>query len=544
MGRSVRQERTAGSTSRRDAQRARWRSDGWYPGLTLGQACVAAAEAVADAPLTFARRDGEHTHRRGELHERARRVASGLLEAGVSPGARVVVQSPATARSTVVLEALWLLGAVPVPVVAAAGQAEVRHIVERCGAETIVVPGAGSDLLLRARQLGLPRVVVVDGEEQGAGAGQLSLDGLEAHEPLAELPPVDPASVACVIYTSGSTAAPKGVLHSHETLLAGYEPPGSAPTIPVLMTFPSGHIASVLGMVRPLTAGGSTVVMDRWSPSRAVELVEAHRIVSSAGTPFYLSTLLDEAERTGGDISSLSLFLVGAASVPPALVERAERAGILTWRTYGSTEHPAITSGVPTDPVERRIATDGRPGPGNEVRIVDDAGQDLPVGAEGEILARGPRQFLGYDDPELDEASFTGDSWFRTGDVGRLDDEGHLTITDRKKDVIIRGGENVSAKAVEDVLATHAAVAEVAVCAGPDPVWGERVCAFVRTRPGRDVTLDELRRHVLDAGLATHHAPEQLEVTDDLPRTATGKVRKADLRARLRASCDHPQPQP
>jgi acyl-CoA synthetase (AMP-forming)/AMP-acid ligase II len=266
-----------------------------------------------------------------------------------------------------------------------------------------------------------------------------------------------------------------------------------------------------------------------------VELIESHRVASSAGTPFYLGTLLDEAERSGRDISSLALFLVGAASVPPALVERAEGAGILSWRTYGSTEHPAISSGLPTDPVERRIGTDGRPGPGNEVRIVDDEGRDLPVGSEGEILARGPRQFLGYDDPALDDASFTGDSWFRTGDVGRLDDEGYLTITDRKKDIIIRGGENVSAKEVEDVLATHPAVAEVAVCAAPDPVWGERVCAFVRPRSGTTVSLDELRRHVLEAGLARHKAPEQLELVEDLPRTATGKVRKAALRDLLRA---------
>jgi acyl-CoA synthetase (AMP-forming)/AMP-acid ligase II len=264
-------------------------------------------------------------------------------------------------------------------------------------------------------------------------------------------------------------------------------------------------------------------------------LIESHRVLSSAGTPFFLATLLDEAERSGRDISSLGLFLVGAASVPPTLVERAEAAGILTWRSYGSTEHPAISSGTPMDPIERRIDTDGRPGPGNELRIVDEQERDLPVGEEGDILARGPRQFLGYDDPALDEAAFTGDSWFRTGDVGRLDDAGYLTITDRKKDIIIRGGENVSAKEVEDVLAAHPAVAEVAVCAAPDPLWGEKVCAFVRCAPGGVVTLDALQDHVVASGLAAHKAPEQLELVDDLPRTATGKVRKAALREQLRA---------
>jgi acyl-CoA synthetase (AMP-forming)/AMP-acid ligase II len=275
--------------------------------------------------------------------------------------------------------------------------------------------------------------------------------------------------------------------------------------------------------------------MDRWSPSLAVELIEAHRVTASAGTPFYLGTLLDMAERTGRDISSLALFLVGAASVPPALVERAEAAGILTWRTYGSTEHPAISSGLPSDTVEHRIRTDGRPAAGNEVRIVDETGRDVPIGEAGEILARGPRQFLGYDDPALDAEAFTGESWFRTGDVGMLDTEGFLTITDRTKDIIIRGGENVSAKEVEDVIATHPAVAEVAVCAAPDEVWGERVCAFIRLRPGNALTLAEVRDHVLAAGLSAQKAPEELELVEDLPRTAAGKVRKATLREQLSA---------
>lgn len=519
----------------RSVQRDRWRAEGWYPGLTLGQACEAAAAAVPDARLVFADHAGEEAIDRATLHRRARRAAAGLLAAGVAPGDAVMVQAPATVASTVVVEALWLVGAVVVPVVAVAGERDVRQVVERSGAETLVVPARwrGRDLAAAASELGVERVVVVDGPPPD---GALGLEDLEAAAALAALPAVAPGSTACVIYTSGSTATPKGVRHSHETLLVGHQPPSGEPAGASLMTFPSGHIASVLGLVRPLTAGGTTVVMDRWSPSRAVELIESHRVTSSAGTPFYLGTLLDEAERSGRDISSLALFLVGAASVPPALVERAEAAGILTWRTYGSTEHPGITSGVPTDPVERRIGTDGRPGPGNEVRIVDDEGRDVPIGTEGEILARGPRQLLGYDDPALDAASFTGDSWFRTGDVGRLDAEGYLTITDRKKDIVIRGGENVSAKEVEDVLATHLAVAEVAVCAAPDPVWGERVCAVVRARDGAVPTLADLQDHVRAAGLAPHKVPEQLEVVEDMPRTATGKIRKAALREDLRRS--------
>jgi acyl-CoA synthetase (AMP-forming)/AMP-acid ligase II len=517
----------------REEQRARWRAEGWYPGLSLGQAFEAAAVAVPDARITFADRDDEVTITRAELHARARRVAAGLLEDGLVPGDVVVVLAPASIESTVMVEALWLAGAVIVPIVAVAGDVDVRVILERSHATALVVPASSvrGDLVGDAEARGVGKVVVVDGDDEGT----VALRRLEAHEPLAALPTVDPAATACVIYTSGSTAAPKGVRHSSETLLAGYEPPAPDTTGATLMAFPSGHIAALLGLVRPLSAGGATVVMDRWSARRAVELIESHRVMSSAGTPFFLATLLDEAERTGRDLSSLGLFLVGAASVPPMLVERAEAAGILTWRSYGSTEHPAISTGAPMDPLERRIETDGRPGPGNQVRIVDEQGRDLPVGEDGDILARGPRQFLGYDDPSLDEPAFTGDSWFRTGDVGRVDDLGYLTITDRKKDIIIRGGENVSAKEVEDVLATHPAVAEVAVCSGPDPLWGERVVAFVRRAPGgKDLTLDALRNHVVASGLAAHKAPEQLELVGDFPRTATGKVRKAVLRDQLR----------
>jgi acyl-CoA synthetase (AMP-forming)/AMP-acid ligase II len=289
----------------------------------------------------------------------------------------------------------------------------------------------------------------------------------------------------------------------------------------------------VLGLLRPLTAGGTTVVMDRWSARAAAALIEEHGLTTSAGTPFYLITLLDHAEGSGRDISSLRLYLVGAAAVPPSLVQRAEAAGIVTWRTYGMTEHPAISSGSPLDPADKRTFTDGKPGPGNEVRLVDAEGNDVAHGEEGEVVARGPKQFLGYRDAALDDDCFLG-SWFRTGDLGRFDPDGYLVITDRVKDVIIRGGENISAREVEDLLASHPDVGEVAVAPAPDPIWGEVVCAFVLPRAGSPAPdLDALVAHTAAAGLASHKAPARLVLVDDFPRTAAGKVRKRDLRRLL-----------
>jgi len=220
--------------------------------------------------------------------------------------------------------------------------------------------------------------------------------------------------------------------------------------------------------------------------------------------------------------------------VPPALVARSEAAGIVTWRTYGSTEHPAISSGGPTDPPDKRRLTDGRVTPGNEVRLLDESGADVAPGEEGEIVARGPKQFLGYQDPAADADAFVDSTWFRTGDLARFDEEGYLIVTDRVKDIIIRGGENISAREVEEVLARHPAVAEVAVCAAPDEVWGEAVCAVLVPRDGATApTVQELDEMAVAAGLATYKRPSRVVVTDALPRTAAGKVRKRDLRPLL-----------
>jgi acyl-CoA synthetase (AMP-forming)/AMP-acid ligase II len=447
----------------------------------------------------------------------------------------VAVQAPADRSSTELIEGLWLLGAVIVPLVAAYGPAEIGHIVQESGASTYVSPAQwrgvefSSRALEHAADWGLERVIAL-GPDAPRGATALSTTSADEEPEIARPAPSD---VCCILYTSGSTAAPKGVQHSHETLLAGLTVVPADRSTRSLATFPAGHIASLLALVRPLSVGGTTVVMDRWSAQRAAELIEEHRITFSSGTPFFLSTLLDEAERTGRDISSLQAFLCGAASVPPALVARATAHGIISWRTYGATEHPGISTGNPMDPEDKRMHTDGRVAAGNEVRLVDEQGQEVAPGEEGEIVSRGPKQFVGYRDAHLDEEAFLG-SWFRTGDLGRFDQDGYLVVTDRLKDIIIRGGENISAREVEDALATHPQVEEVAVCAAPDELWGESVCAFVRASDGPTPSLDALAAHVSAAGLASHKVPVRLVLVDDFPRTAAGKIRKQDLRATLR----------
>jgi acyl-CoA synthetase (AMP-forming)/AMP-acid ligase II len=511
---------------------ARWRAEGWYQDLTVGEAIAAGAQRYPGDALIFARSNGEAgTLTLSALHERALVAAGRLYRAGIRPGDAVVLQAAVGDASVAAAAALWALGAVPVLLVASASAGELAHAVAETGARSVVAAGRwrGADVAetaaARREELRLDRVVVLD-EDAPTGAVPLSAlpDGR-----LPGLARPSPASVAVVLYTSGSTAAPKGVQHSHESLLSGLTVVPADQATRSLMTFPAGHIASLLGVLRPLVAGGLTVMMEAWSPRRAAELIEAYQITASAGTPFFLTTLLDEAGRSGRDISSLARFLVGAATVPPGLVARAEAAGIVTWRTYGSTEHPAISSGGPADPPDKRRLTDGRVTPGSEVRLVDESGGEVAAGVEGQIVVRGPKQFVGYRNPGLDRDAYLDGTWFCTGDLARFDPDGYLVVTDRVKDIIIRGGENISAREVEEALANASGVREIAVCAAPDETWGEIVCAVVAPGPTAP-TLESLQEHGTQAGLARHKLPARLVLVTALPRTAAGKVLKADLR--------------
>jgi acyl-CoA synthetase (AMP-forming)/AMP-acid ligase II len=505
-----------------------------YPNSTIGKAIAAGCTAHAEENIVFASVDQlTTTVTLRQFLERTARCSERLAGGGVHPGARVIVQAAADLEGATLIAALWSLGAVPVPITMTASADDVIHIAgETDAALAVVAPEwRGRDLATPLVE-GLERCrVVVLGQETVGGA--LTFGSLKPVAPL-PAPRPDPSSVACILYTSGSTAEPKGVQHSHETLLCGLTVAPADGSSRMLGTFPAGHVAALLGLLRPLIAGGTTVVMDRWSARAAAELIEEYRITASAGTPFFLATLLDEAERSGRDISSLGRFLCGAAAVSPTLVARSEATGIVTWRTYGSTEHPAISSGGPTDPPGKRRLTDGRVTPGNEVLLIDRDETEVAPGQEGEIVARGPKQFLGYQNPRHDINAFTRATWFRTGDLGRFDSEGYLVVTDRIKDIIIRGGENISAREVEETLARHPTIEEAAACSVPDAVWGESVCAVIVLRPGASVpTMEELAAAASSAGLAPHKLPTRVVVVDALPRTATGKVQKRDLRPLL-----------
>ncbi|MGH3247176.1 MAG: AMP-binding protein [Trebonia sp.] len=513
--------------------------------LTLPAHILAGAVAHDGCALVFVSGEGERATTLGGLVSDAARVAGALQARGIGPGDVVAVQLPGSYEGAVVQAAVGLCGAVLLPVVMIYGPREMDFVLTRSGAAAVFVSreyrGRPHASVVLGGLSGLPAlklaVVVGDAAPDYGAVGYTDLIGRPGG-PYRE-PGPDPDDRVALMYTSGTTADPKGVQHSHRTLLAEatslvYTHTG--PDARSLGLFPPGHIAGLLSLLRILLLGTPTVIMQAWDAALAARLIDRHAVTSSGGAPVQLSGLLDQQANGAAALTSLREFLTGAAPVPPSLIRRADAAGITAFRSYGSSEHPTISAGSIADSLDKRADTDGRLIAGNQVRIVDPAGRDVPAGRDGEILSRGPELFTGYTDPALHAAAFLPGGWFRTGDVGRLDGDGYLTVTDRLKDIIIRGGENISSKEVEDLLITHPAVADVAVIPAPDPVLGERVCAVIVLRPGCSFGLDEARAHFAAAGAARQKTPEVIVLVDELPRTPAGKVRKDVLRARVPAS--------
>ena len=523
----------------RDDQRRlrdKWYRDGWYSDRTCLDAFEAGTAEHGDVPLTFVVGDSVRSPTVREIRDRALALATSLQRLGVRDGDAVAVQLTNRVECAVAYQAVLLCGAVLVPIVHIYGMTEVAFILNQSGAKVLIMPERHGSTVYSERLQELSRieslrhVVMLDAEP---GKGYRAWSQLDAPAAQYRRPAVGADDVCLLLYTSGTTSAPKGVQHSHNTVLAEQK------TMPALLagrpgdvslvTFPPGHIAGVASMLRPLLSGARTVFTDGWDPALAVEVVHRFGVTCTAGTPFHLAGILDLGD-TGDKLASLREFLVGAAPVAEEIGRRAAQAGIGTFRSYGATEHPTVTGEHEGEPEWARLSTDGKPLPGSVVRIVGTDGANCSTGVDGEVVVRGPDQFIGYQDTTLNADAFTADGWFRTGDLGHLDDQGRLTITDRIKDVIIRGGETISSGQVEEVLNAHPAVADGVAVAAPHPRYGDVVAAVVVLKPGRELDLDGLRAHFVASGLARQKTPERLAIVDELPRTSLGKVRKAQLR--------------
>ena len=510
-------------------------SEGWWTDDSLGDLVAQGLGAMPDA--TFAVHSAVRPWRGtvADLDRDARRFAGWLRDNDIGPGDIVVFQLPNWVEAAITFWGAAYAGAVVVPVVHFYGAKELEYIL-RVTEPALVVT---ADRFGQADYLASYAELLGDLGTRWAVVGTTDPDELPAHampfsrlldaEPIEDPVAVDPGSPALVAFTSGTTRDPKGVIHSHRTI--GFEArqlsdlsPADGPSS--ITGAPVGHFMGMLSaFVCSLIRRDAINLLDVWNPSEVLRLMSEEGLGVAGGATYFVTSVLDHPDFTEEHLKLMPYAGMGGSPVPVAFTERASKLGIKVYRSYGSTEQPSITGSHVDEPELKRLTTDGHPLPGVEI-LLDE---------EGQILSRGPDLFLGYTDPELSASVFDDEGWYHTGDVGVLDAEGYLTITDRISDIIIRGGENISAQEVEELLLGIDGVLEVAVVAEPDPRLGERAVAIVRMREGTEPpTLEEVRGHVAAHHLTKQKWPESVRAVTDFPRTPSGKVQKFRLRQQLR----------
>jgi acyl-CoA synthetase (AMP-forming)/AMP-acid ligase II len=494
------------------------------------------ADASPDRPMLIAA-DGE-TVTFGEFRQRAERAAAGLHGMGVTTDSVVSWQLPTGIDTVVLSAALARLGAVQNPIIHLYREREVGFALRQTGASLFVIPGTWRDTDFAA----LADRALADAPTRPT---ILNLEaGLPDGDPTVLPPPPpgtspDDAPIRWIYYTSGSTADPKGVQHTDQTLIAGGlglaialdQSPDDVGSI----AFPFAHIAGPDYLVAMLSVGFPAVLIEAFSAPDVLPILRKHGVTLVGGsTAFYVAFLAEQRKDPGEPVlPTLRLMAGGGAAKPPEVhfEVRDEIGGRGVVHGYGMTEVPMISNGSPHDSDEQLANTDGKPVKGADVRIVRLDGAPAAPGEEGEVRVKGPMVFHGYTDPALTKEAFDDDGYFRTGDLGKLRPDGHITLTGRLKDVIVRKGENISAKEIEDLLYTHPKVVEVAVVGLPDTERGERVCAVVQLADeAGTLELTEIVTFCRDAGLMTQKIPEQLEIRTDWPRAGTGKIVKKTLR--------------
>lgn len=480
------------------------------------------------------------------LRAMVNRIALGLVHYGVEKGDVVSYQLPNWWEFAALHLACLRIGAITNPVMPIFRERELSFMLSFAESKIVFVPQEfrGFDHLammqgLRPDLPALKHIFALGGtgdtsfEQNFTGRAweeEMDMQAIFAERKMG------PNDVNELLYTSGTTGQPKGVMHTANTQFANVKPYAerldlSGARDVVLMSSPLAHQTGFLyGILMPLMLGTKVVYQDVWDPAGAARLIEEEKVTfTMASTPF-LADLTDTPAVREHDISSLRIFLCAGAPIPRVLAERASKElDIIVLSGWGMTENGAVTTTEPNDPPEKVFQTDGKPLPGIEVRIVDPQGNLAPNGEEGLLQARGISAFVGYlKKPELHGTDDQG--WFDTGDYARMDDDGYIRITGRAKDIIIRGGENVPVVEVEELLYRHPAVIDAAVVAMPDPRLGERGCAFVTLTDGSSLTLEDMVAYLRDNKIARNYLPERLEVIDEMPRTASGKIQKFKLR--------------
>jgi len=510
---------------------------------------------VEDNPDKVFATDGTRSLTFRQLFDGAQRLAVGLHRQGWRAGDTVAVQLPSWVEFMQALAALSRIGVIAVPIMPIYRREEVGYVASNAEIRGAFTPATFKkfnylDMYLGLRQEHPDLTIVVTRPDSAAESiidadgGVLDLEGLEAdtdddsaREELGDPPGPDEPFV--IVYTSGTTSRSKGCVHTFNTYCSGARaliaPFGYTEADVQFGPSPVGHTTGlVTSVLLPMLAGAATHLMAEWDPDRGIEEIQRFGCTAAVTAPTFLHALLSAYDAERHDLSSLRLWTCAGAPIPTAVVERAGATlpNVKVLSLYGRSENLVTTTCFVDDDVSRALTSDGAAVPGAQVKIVDVDGNEVPRGAEGDIAYRGPSHMIEYlANPEETAALFTNEGFSKSGDLGVMTDDGYVRVTGRTKDIVIRGGMNISVREIEEMLAHHPALQAFSVVGMPDERLGERVCCFVVTAPGHDTpTVEDLREFLLARGMPIQKTPERVVAVDALPMTATGKVLKHELR--------------
>ncbi|HIG0215828.1 TPA: medium-chain fatty-acid--CoA ligase [Escherichia coli] len=524
-----------------EQRRAAYRQQGLWGDASLADYWQQTARAMPDKIAVVDNHGASYNY--SALDHAASCLANWMLAKGIESGDRIAFQLPGWCEFTVIYLACLKIGAVSVPLLPSWREAELVWVLNKCQAKMFFAPTLFKqtrpvDLILPLQNQ-LPQLQQIVGVDKLAPAtSSLSLSQIIAdNTPLTTAITTHGDELAAVLFTSGTEGLPKGVMLTHNNILASERAYCARLNLTwqdvFMMPAPLGHATGFLhGVTAPFLIGARSVLLDIFTPDACLALLEQQRCTCMLGATPFVYDLLNVLEKQPADLSALRFFLCGGTTIPKKVARECQQLGIKLLSVYGSTESSPHAVVNLDDPLSRFMHTDGYAAAGVEIKVVDDARKTLPPGCEGEEASRGPNVFMGYfDEPELTARVLDEEGWYYSGDLCRMDEAGYIKITGRKKDIIVRGGENISSREVEDILLQHPKIHDACVVAMPDERLGERSCAYVVLKaPHHSLSLEEVVAFFSRKRVAKYKYPEHIVVIEKLPRTASGKIQKFLLR--------------
>ncbi|HDB9266185.1 TPA: medium-chain fatty-acid--CoA ligase [Escherichia coli] len=524
-----------------EQRRAAYRQQGLWGDASLADYWQQTARAMPDKIAVVDNHGASYTY--SALDHAASCLANWMLAKGIESGDRIAFQLPGWCEFTVIYLACLKIGAVSVPLLPSWREAELVWVLNKCQAKMFFAPTLFKqtrpvDLILPLQNQ-LPQLQQIVGVDKLAPAtSSLSLSQIIAdNTSLTTAITTHGDELAAVLFTSGTEGLPKGVMLTHNNILASERAYCARLNLTwqdvFMMPAPLGHATCFLhGVTAPFLIGARSVLLDIFTPDACLALLEQQRCTCMLGATPFVYDLLNVLEKQPADLSALRFFLCGGTTIPKKVARECQQRGIKLLSVYGSTESSPHAVVNLDDPLSRFMHTDGYAAAGVEIKVVDDARKTLPPGCEGEEASRGPNVFMGYfDEPELTARALDEEGWYYSGDLCRMDEAGYIKITGRKKDIIVRGGENISSREVEDILLQHPKIHDACVVAMSDERLGERSCAYVVLKaPHHSLSLEEVVAFFSRKRVAKYKYPEHIVVIEKLPRTTSGKIQKFLLR--------------